>query len=268
MKKIEEIGCFLLDMDGTIYLGNRLIEGALTFLDTLKQQKKRFIFLTNNSSKGKKAYTEKLHRLGIKVTDEDVYSSGDATIHYLNKIKKNARVFLLGTPALEEDFIKTGFQLVKERDETIDFVVLGFDTTLTYEKLWIACDYIKSGVKYIATHGDLVCPLEDNKTMPDAGAMIELIYAATGRRPKIIGKPELTMVEAISEVYGIEKEALAMVGDRLYTDIKMGQVADITSILVYSGETTREMYKSSEIKASYEFQSVKELSEVLDTINK
>lgn len=268
MRKLEDISCFLLDMDGTIYLGHKLIDGALDFLDTLKKENKRFIFLTNNSSKGKEAYLKKLNELGIEVTAREVYSSGDAAIHYLTKLKKGARIFLLGTPALEEDFIKAGFQLIKERDENIDFVVLGFDTTLTYEKLWIACDYIKSGVQFIATHGDLVCPLEDNKSMPDAGAMIELINAATGKRPKIIGKPELTMVEAISEVYGVDKEDLAMVGDRLYTDIKMGQVADITSILVYSGETTREMYNSSDIKASYEFPSVKELAEALDTSNK
>ncbi len=259
MQSLSDIKCFLLDMDGTIYLGGKLISGALEFLDILKKEEKSFIFLTNNSSKGKDAYIKKLSALGIVVGEDSVYSSGDATIYYINNIKPGAKIFLLGTPALEEDFIRAGFEIVKERDQNIDYVVLGFDTTLTYDKLWIACDYIKSGVSYLATHGDIVCPLEDNKTMPDAGAMIEMIKAATGRTPKIMGKPEEPIIEAIIEKFSLKREEIAMVGDRLYTDIKMGEVADITSILVYSGETTKEMYALSDIKASYEFPSVKEL---------
>ncbi|WP_426350006.1 HAD-IIA family hydrolase [Alloiococcus sp. CFN-8] len=263
MHNLNKIKCFLLDMDGTIYLGGRLIPGALEFLDILKNQEKRYIFLTNNSSKGKDAYIKKLSGLGIEVGKDMVYSSGDATIYYINNIKPGARIFLLGTPTLEEDFRSAGFEIVKERDREIDFVVLGFDTTLTYEKIWIACDYIKAGATYIATHGDIVCPLEDNKTMPDVGAMIEMIKAATGQAPKIMGKPEEPIIEAITEKYSLKREEIAMVGDRLYTDIKMGEVAGITSILVYSGETTEELYSSSDIRASYEFPSVKELGDAI-----
>ncbi len=263
MISLQDINCYLLDMDGTIFLGKELIDGALEFIETLRRQNKRYIFLTNNSSKNKEEYLKKLRDFGIEVKKEEVYSSGDATIHFIRKRKERARIFLLGTPALEKEFTDAGFNLVRERGKEVDYVILAFDTTLTYEKLWIACDYIKEGVEYIATHGDIVCPLENNKTMPDAGAIIELIKAATGLVPKIIGKPETPIIDAITEVYGVGREEVAMVGDRLYTDIKMGERNNITSILVYSGETTKELYLSSNITADYQFPSVKELGQAL-----
>lgn len=262
--KLENIKCFLLDMDGTIYLGDKLIDGSLEFIETIKNQGKKFLFLTNNSSKNKLAYKEKLESLGIKVSEEEVFSSGEATTIYLNKIKPGAKVFLLGTPLLEEEFIKSGFQILKDRKEKPDFVVLGFDTTLTYEKLWIACDFIRDGVEYIATHPDFNCPLEDNKFMPDTGAMIKMIEGSTGKTPLVIGKPEKHIIDSIIEKYDLKKEELAMVGDRLYTDIAVGKNAGITSILVMSGETTEEMYKESEIVADYKFLSIKELNDKLN----
>ena len=260
---VKDIKCFLLDMDGTIYLGSKLIDGAELFLNRIKELDKKYIFLTNNSSKSRKEYIKKLAAFGIDASDEEIFTSGDATIEYLKEKKKDAVVFLLGTPALEEEFQRNGFTLVRERDKHVDFVVLGFDTTLTYEKLWIACDYIKEGVEYIATHGDLVCPLENNRTMPDAGAMISLIKDATGKLPKIMGKPEKPIINAIMKRYSLQPQDMAMVGDRLYTDIKLGEVSGITSILVYSGETTKEMYESSSIKADYQYSSVKEIAEDL-----
>lgn len=251
--------CFLLDMDGTIYLGNKLIDGAKEFLDRIKLKDKKYIFLTNNSSKNKKSYVEKLSKLGIKATEEEVFSSGEATIFWINKEKKNAKIFLLGTKALEESFINSGFQIVKEREKEIDYVVLGFDTTLTYEKLWIACDYIFSGVKYIATHPDFVCPLEGGKCMPDAGSIISLIKTVTGKDPIVIGKPNSYIIDAILEKYNLKKEEIIIVGDRLYTDIKTGINNGIDSVLVLSGETTQEMANKSEYKSMYTFCSVKEM---------
>ncbi len=189
MEKLKNIKCYLLDMDGTIYLGNELIDGAKEFLEKLKEKNIRYIFLTNNSSKNKDRYVEKLNKLGIEAHREDVFSSGEATTIYLSKKKKGAKVFLLGTKDLEDEFEKAGFELVRERNKDIDFVVLGFDTTLTYEKLWIACEYIANGVEYIATHPDFNCPLENGKFMPDAGAMMAFIKASTGKEPTVIGKP-------------------------------------------------------------------------------
>lgn len=263
MDKLKEKTVFLLDMDGTIYLGDKLIEGAREFLKALKDQGKRYIFLTNNSSKNKDNYVEKLKKLGIQASPKEIFTSGEATTMYLKKEKKGARIYLLGTKALEEEFQREGFILEKERNKDIDYVVLGFDTSLTYEKIWGACEYISEGVEYIATHPDLNCPLPGGKFMPDAGAMAALIEASTGKTPKVIGKPNKEIINSIILKYGLNKEDMVMVGDRLYTDIKMGKRAGITSILVYSGETKKEDYIRSKIKADYDFNSVKEIIKYL-----
>ena len=250
---------FLLDMDGTIYLGDELIDGAKDFLKALKQQGKRYIFLTNNSSKNKEVYVKKLKALGIEATEEEVFTSGEATTMYLQKEKPGARVYLLGTEALEKEFRDGGFFLEKERKKSVDYVVLGFDTTLTYEKIWGACEYIAQGVEYIATHPDFVCPLPNKEFMPDAGAMAAMIEAATGKTPKIMGKPNKQVVESIALKYNLEKSDMAMVGDRLYTDVETGNNAGIASVIVFSGETKEEDYKESSIVATFAYPSVKEM---------
>ncbi|MFA5523433.1 MAG: HAD-IIA family hydrolase [Tissierellales bacterium] len=263
MNTLREKTVFLLDMDGTIYLGDQLIDGSKFFLDIIKQKGKRYIFLTNNSSKSKEVYVEKLNGLGIQSTPEEVFTSGEATTMYINKQKPGARIFLLGTESLEEEFSRQGFVLIKDRHKDIDYVVLGFDTTLTYEKLWIACEYISEGVEYIATHPDFNCPLPNNKFMPDAGAMAAFIEASTGRTPKIIGKPNKEIVDSIALKYDFNKKDMVIVGDRLYTDIKTGENAGIASVLVYTGETKQEDYENSVVKADYVFNSVKDIINLL-----
>lgn len=250
-------------MDGTFYLGNKLIDGSLDFLKMLEEKNRDFLFLTNNSSQNRIAYKEKLKKLGCDVPEDKIFTSGEATTIYLKKRKANAKVFLLGTPFLEKEFEQNGFQLVKDKNTSPDFVVLGFDTTLTYEKIWFACDFIRAGVEYIATHPDFNCPLEDNKYKPDTGAMIKMIEASTGKLPIIIGKPNEYIINAIIEKYQLKRDEIAMVGDRLYTDIQTGINAGISSILVMSGETTLEMYKNSEITADYVFPSIKELNQAV-----
>lgn len=259
---LKNIDCYLLDMDGTIYLGNELIPGAKEFLDTIREKGKKYIFLTNNSSKNKTAYLKKLEGLGIPAVLEDVFSSGDATIHYLKKYTGFKHLFVLGTPSLEESFREAGFEVYNQRNDAVECVVLGFDTTLTYEKLWAACDYVRE-LPYIATHPDFNCPLEGGRFMPDIGAMIAFIKASTGKEPVVIGKPEAHMLDAILEVYGWKKEQVAMVGDRLYTDIKMGYDLGIPSILVLSGETTMEDYEASPIEADHIYDSVEMMKEDL-----
>jgi len=258
-RALKDIACFLLDMDGTIYLGKELIPGADSFLDTLRQQGRDYFFLTNNSSKDKLAYVQKLRGMGIPVSPAQVMTSGEATAIYLNSIKPGARLFLLGTEALARDFNQHGFSLVA-KDQYPDFVVLGFDTTLTYQKLWDACDLIREGVDYIATHPDFNCPLAGGKYMPDTGAMIAFIQAATGQRPKVIGKPNKEIVAAVMTKVGRPREQLAMVGDRLYTDIAMGINSGITSILVLSGETQAADLIASPHQPDYIFASVAELA--------
>lgn len=256
---LKEKNVFLLDMDGTIYLGEELIDGAREFLAALKRDGKRYIFLTNNSSKNKEVYVEKLNRLGIQATEEEVFTSGEATTLYLQKEKPGATVYLLGTPALEKEFIQAGFKIEKQRKKAVDYVVLGFDTTLTYEKIWGACEYIARGVDYIATHPDFVCPLPKGAFMPDAGAMAAMIEAATGKTPKVMGKPNKQVVESIALKTGAAKEEMVMVGDRLYTDVMTGNNAGIASAIVFSGETKKEDYETSSIRATYAYPSVKEM---------
>jgi len=261
MKQLNDIEIFLLDLDGTIYAGNQLIDGAIEFISALTNANKQFIFLTNNSSNNKNAYKDKLDSLGLCVDKEIIFTSGEATSIYLKSIKKNPKVFLLGTPALEQSFIEEGIDIINYTSTTPDFIVLGFDTTLTYDKLWKACDYIKEGIPYIATHPDINCPLEKNKVKPDIGAMIAFIKASTGHEPYIVGKPNKSMVDMICKKYNFDTKNMAMVGDRLYTDISTAKNANIVSILVLSGATTMEEYKNSNIQADFVFDSVKKIIE-------
>jgi len=258
MKKLKGKKLFIFDMDGTIFLGDNFIDGSIELLNYLDEVGMKFIFLTNNSSKNSRVYCEKLKKMGYEVEEEKIFTSGEATRIYINKFKPGARIFLLGNEYLEAEFEENGFTLVKERDGNPDYVVLGFDTTLTYEKIWIACDYIKDGVEYLATHPDYVCPMPAGKTMPDTGAMIKMFEAATnGKLPKIIGKPNKLIIESILEKYNFNKEDVVMVGDRLYTDMKLGENAGIDSILVLTGEATREDANNSDIIPTYIFDSVK-----------
>ncbi len=263
MDKLSNKKCYLLDMDGTIYLGDQLIDGASEFLKKIKERGKRYLFVTNNSSKSKNSYVKKLQKMGIEASDNEVFTSTEATIMYLNKIKKGAKVFLLGNKDLEQEFEDAGFKLVRARDEKIDFVIVGFDTTLTYEKLWIACDYLVAGTDYVATHADLVCPLENNRFMPDAGAIIAFIKAATQREPIVIGKPNKYMIDAICNKYSLKKEDMVIIGDRLYTDIRTGIENNIDSVLVLSGETNEHMLETTEFVPDYVFNSVKDIIKFL-----
>ncbi len=258
MDKLKTIEYFLLDLDGTIYLGDRLIDGAADFLRTLESRGKKAFFLTNNSSKNRFSYRDKLKRLGIEVDPDQVFTSGEATAIYLRQNRPGAKIFLLGTPLLADEFRWAGFELIEQGEP--DCVVLGFDTTLTYEKLWKACDYIREGTPFIATHPDLNCPVGAGKYMPDAGAMIKCIEASTGITPVVIGKPNRYMIDSLNAKHNIERGKIAVVGDRLYTDIRLGYDAGLATILVLSGETNVAQYRSSPLKASYVYPSVKELA--------
>ncbi len=241
---LKDIRCFMLDMDGTFYLGEQLLPGALDFMDYLQRAGLDYLFLTNNSSKHASLYAQKIRGMGFDVPAEKIFTSGEATTIYLGKQKPGAKVYLAGTPALEEEFRKSGFILTEEDP---DYAVLGFDTGITYDKLWRFCDLVRAGIPYIATHPDINCPTEDG-FMPDIGSFIDLIEASTGRRPDVvIGKPNAHIVNAVVEKTGYRLEQIAMIGDRLYTDIALGQ-AGIKTILVLSGETRREDLAGSEFQ--------------------
>ncbi|MEI6290128.1 MAG: HAD-IIA family hydrolase [Chloroflexota bacterium] len=248
---LRDVECFLLDMDGTFYLGENLIEGALEFIEYLKKKNKTFLFLTNNSSKNRTQYAEKIRRLGLHIRDEDVLTSGEASSIFISDKYSNPKIFLAGTESLEEEFIKANFTLVQENP---DLVLLGFDTNLNYQKLWKLCDLIRTGIPFIATHPDFNCPIEGGY-MPDIGAVIAYIYASTGRKPDvIIGKPNRFIVDAAVKKTGFGIEKMAMVGDRLYTDIALGQTSGILTVLVLSGETHMDETVNSPFKADHIFE--------------
>lgn len=259
MNNIKDINCFLLDMDGTIYLSNKLIDKAVEFINLLDEQGKEYVFFTNNSSKNTLDYQKKLKNFGLEVPLEKIVNSGQVTADYIKKQKKGASVYPLGTPSLEQELVDAGLEIVKDKNKDIDFVVLSFDKTLKYKKLWDAHDLILDGVEYIATNPDYVCPLEGGKNMPDCGSMISLLETSTGKRPLVVGKPNTLMVDYVSDTLGVKKDKMAMVGDRLYTDIKMAIDADITSILVLSGESTKETLADSPNEPDYVFESVADI---------
>jgi 4-nitrophenyl phosphatase/NagD protein len=247
---LRHVRCFLLDMDGTVYLGEELLPGALKFIDVLKRQERDFLFLTNNSSKDSQQYVEKLTRLGLPVSREKVFTSGEATAMHIRDQKPGARVYVVGTSALENEFRAYGFVFAHERP---DYAVLGFDTTLTYEKLWRLCDLVRDGVPYIATHPDYNCPTESG-FMPDIGATIAFVRASTGREPDlVVGKPNRLFVEKAAQRVGVSVSEMCMIGDRLYTDIALGATAGIPTILVLSGETRQEDLSTSPYRPRYVF---------------
>ena len=261
MPSLRDIKLFMLDMDGTIYLGDKLFPCTKPFLEKLKEKGIEYLYLTNNSSKDKKEYLRKLERLGLEADEKHLLTSGEATIEFLKKEYPNEKVFLVGTKALERSFIESGIELYNYNEA--DIVVVGFDLELTYDKLNGIYQMVKKGKTYICTHPDLVCPTEDG-FIPDIGATIAYIETLTGRKPNyIIGKPYSNMIDIAAKRFGIEKENIAMVGDRLYTDIEMAIRAEITSILVFSGETTKEDLEKSSTEPTFTFLDLSGITELL-----
>ena len=253
---LKEITCFALDMDGTIYLGEKWIEGAGDFLKALERAGKKYVFLTNNSSKNAGAYVEKLERMGLLVGEDKIITSGQATIDYVKRNKKKKKVYLLGNQLLRAEFEEQGIPLA---DREAELVVVGFDTTLTYEKMCRVCDLVREGLPYISTHPDYNCPTETG-FIPDAGAIHAFIHASAFRYPDhIIGKPNGDIMDYLVKRCGVTKEQTAMVGDRLYTDVAAGVNNGYTGILVLSGEAGMKEVQESKIIPDLIFDSVKEM---------
>lgn len=253
---LKNIDCYALDMDGTIYLGNEWIDGALDFINALEEHGKKYVFLTNNSSKNAAAYIKKLRQMGLSVDKEKVVTSGQATINYLHQKYPAKKVFLLGNKILTEEFEEAGIILT---DKAPDIVVIGFDTSLNYKKMCKVCDLVREGLPYISTHPDYNCPTETGY-IPDAGAIHAFIHASSFRYPdRIIGKPNREIIDYMLARTGAKKEHTAMVGDRLYTDVYAGVNNGMTGILVLSGEATMADVENSAIKPNFIFPSLKEM---------
>ena len=247
-KLIQKNRLFLFDMDGTLYLGNRLYDFTIELLDTIKSTGRRYLFMTNNSSKSVADYIIKLEKLGITATREDFITSSQATAYYLKENFPYHRLYVCGTKSLKKELETEGFTVTENLDE-VDCVVMGFDTELTFQKLEDVSRLLltRDNLPYIATNPDYVCPTEFG-SVPDCGSVCDMIFNATGKRPIVIGKPSPLMPELAMTKYGYKKEETVVVGDRIYTDIKSGLNAGVTGILVLSGETTKEILAESEDK--------------------
>ncbi len=257
--QLKDIQGFLLDMDGTVYLGPNPITGSSAFIRYLQEAQIPFLFLTNNPSADAVYYRDKLARMGIKVEPSNILTAGAATAAYLREETDYRKLCVLGTPSFEQELLRAGMDL---ESESPDAVVIAFDKTLTYAKLERACLLLSEGLPYIATNPDRVCPTEYGY-IPDCGSIAALIEAATGRTPRFIGKPEPAFARMALRFLGRQADHTAMVGDRLYTDMAMAKRAGMAGILVLSGESTSEDVETSPEAPDFVFLSVHELHEAL-----
>ena len=263
MKEIKGNGLFLFDMDGTLYLGNRLFDFTNELLATIKACNGKYMFMTNNSSKSVADYIKKLAKLGIEACYDDFITSSQATAYYLKKHHLGATLYVCGTESLKEELRSQGFK-VSENLEEIDVIVMGFDTELTFKKLEDVSKLLltRVDIPYIATNPDYVCPTEFG-SVPDCGSVCDMLYNVCGRRPLVIGKPQALMPQLAMEHTGYTKENTLVVGDRIYTDIKSGIGAGTITALVLSGETTKEILDKSSDKPDFVFESAKEIIDII-----
>lgn len=262
MFDIKKMNFYLFDMDGTLYLGDNLFPFTKPLLAALKKQGKKYLFMTNNSSKSVEDYVKKLEKLGIETCRDDFITSSQATSYYLAQHHKDDKIYVAGTKSLKTEFINAGFNITDKYSDDITCVVSGFDTELTFSKLEDLSKLLLKDIPYIATNPDLVCPTEYGY-VPDCGSVSEMIFNSTGKRPKFIGKPSALMPQLAMDKWGYKKEETIVIGDRIYTDIKSGLNAGISAALVLSGETTVEILNASEDKPTAVY---KDCGEILKAI--
>ena len=241
--KLSKIKHLALDMDGTIYLGSQLFPFTIDFLDSMDEAGVGHSFLTNNPTKSVADYLHKLEGMGIKATEDNMYTTSLAAIDYIKKTHPKAkRLFMLGTPSMVSQFEKAGFEAcADDPDDVPDVLVVAFDTTLVYSRLCRAAWWASQGIPYVATNPDRVCPTDQRVVLVDCGSLQKCIEHATGRRPDIVlGKPDPTMLQGIMDRHGLKPDEIAMIGDRIYTDTAMAHNAGAVGVLVLSGETTLE----------------------------
>ena len=267
-EKIKDLNFFLFDMDGTLYLGDKLFDFTKELLCEIKAQGKKYMFMTNNSSKSVKDYILKLNKMGIEAERDDFITSSQATAYYLKKHYDGKRLYVCGTQSLKDELMENGFEIT-EILEDVDVIVMGFDTELTFKKLHDVSYMLltRENIPYIATNPDYVCPTEFG-SVPDCGSVCDMLYNVSKRRPTVIGKPEPLMPRLAMEKYGYKKEETAVIGDRIYTDIKSGARARAITILVMSGETTYEILEESDVKPDMVLTSARKILEALRELRK
>ena len=259
---IRRMKLFLFDLDGTLYLGEQLYPFTIDLLRRIRETGGRSLYMTNNSSKSVEDYIRKLEKLGIPATREDFITSAQATAWYLQQNHSGKTLYVCGTESLKEELRREGFTVTTNIDE-VECIVMGFDTELTFKKLHDVSWLLSTrDIPYIATNPDYVCPTEFG-SVPDCGSVCDMIYNATQKRPLVIGKPEPLMPQLAMERLGISQEEACCIGDRIYTDIRSGLNAGITTMLVLSGETTREILDASDVKPHFVLEDAGEILEAL-----
>ncbi len=260
---IDSIRLYLFDMDGTLYLGNRLYDFTAELLQEIRRTGGKYLFITNNSSKNVEDYVNKLAAFGIPSTREDFMTSSQATAYYLKQNHPGKTLYVCGTRSLIRELESEGFSVTTDLDK-VECIVMGFDTELTFQKLHDVSYLLltQPGIPYIATNPDLVCPTEFG-AVPDCGSVCIGIKNATGREPVVIGKPSPLMPELAMAKYGCKKEETAVIGDRIYTDVKSGLNAGALGILVLSGESTLETLAQSDVKPDLVLESAGEILDIL-----
>ena len=236
---IKDKRCFIFDIDGTVALGTHPLPEAIDFILRLRKSGRRVIFYTNNPNRSHREMVEYLGGMGFEPCEDEMISAGDVAIDYLNKNHPESRVFLVGVPEMERQFIDAGIHVVPATSPMADVVVSGFDKTLTFDKAAAACRMIERGATFICTHPDRSVPIEDC-LLPDAGAIAAMIAAATDTAPVFMGKPMPQGMALIEQQTGLRADQMCMIGDRLYTDIAFGNRAGATSVLVLTGGTSAE----------------------------
>ena len=266
-EKLAKIKHVALDMDGTIYMGTHLFPFTIPFLEKLTSMGITYSFLTNNPSKSIDDYLLKLKKMGINATEEEIYNTTIATIDYIKANYPSAkRLFLLGTPSMISQFEKAGFiSTADDAEDVPDIIVAAFDMTLNYSRLCRAAWWISQNIPYIATNPDKVCPTNEKTILVDCGSICKCLESATGRTPDItLGKPDPNMLVGIQQQKNLKPEQIAMVGDRIYTDIAMAHNANAFGCLVLSGETTLEVAKAAPRQPDLIAENIKELGDLLE----
>jgi NagD protein len=249
---------YIFDLDGTIYLGDALLPGAAALIGRIRDAGRRTLFLSNNPTRSRAQYAEKLSRLGIATPAQDIVNSSFVMVEWLLRHAPGARLFVVGEQALHDELEAAGFELATTA-EGVDIVVASFDRTFAYWKLQVAFDAICTGARLVATNGDRYCPVPRGG-QPDAAAVIAAIEACTGVRcDPIVGKPSPIMVETIRAMLGAPPERCIVVGDRLETDIAMGVAAGMHTALVLTGASTLADLEQSPVRPTYMLQRIDEL---------
>lgn len=263
---LQNTKLFVLDLDGTFYLGDTLLPGALDFMRAVAETGREYLFFTNNSSRAPEQYLQKISAMGWPVDRAHLMTSGDVTIRYLQTVYPGKTVYLVGTPPLERSFTAAGIRLLPvDTQEQPDVVVIGFDTTLTYQKLERACTFLRGGAVFLATHLDINCPVPGG-FIPDCGAMCAAIGLSTGRQPKYLGKPFAETAQMVAQATGVPPEQMAFVGDRLYTDVATGVKNGAKGFLVLTGETQPADVPGSEVQPDAVFASLGEMGQLLKSL--